>query len=218
MAKVAPSTCRGALLQGSARPRPPIYNGTRSICPSTSAFPPVTHTCPQSRSQGRMFHGTTRHGSAAPFEYKVAAAFSGKRNVFDKAKHHFNFDSATSSEQWGDPTPIQRGLNISSGQDGFFAGQIGNTKATACAVADGVGGYQDSGIDSAAFAHGLCKHLKQSAKGFPEPFRDTTDQLKPLELLKRGYEKVCKDASIAGGGSTACVAVAQPDGMLHVAK
>lgn len=42
--------------------------------------------------------------------------------------------------------------------------------------------------------------------------------LGPRELLQRGFDAVVKDTAIAGGGSTACVAVGEDDGHVEVAK
>ena len=168
--------------------------------------------------------GTTRGfqtvgSSHAPqgFEYKIAAAFSGKKNVFDQQKHHYLFDAETDLGSYGDADLGKRGRKIPSGQDSFFVGPVGDysTRTVAFAVADGVGGYKDSGIDSADFAHGICKYMKVAAS--EHRAQDSTTS-KPLKVLQDGYDKVCSDADIEGGGSTACVAVAHRSGTLDVAK
>ena len=200
----------------------------------------ATLTSPHGPS--RRLHASSLRASSGPaFTYKVAAAFSGKSNVFDKHRHHYRLDSATGSETWADPTPPPKNRRIPSGQDAFFASAVGaptpppragpnrdaegedpqgGARAVALGVADGVGGYADSGIDSAAFSHSLCAYMKDAAAHFPEVSHGAGAgaRLRPLELLRRGYERVCRDAGVVGGGSTACVAVAEPDGTLEVAK
>ncbi|KAB8356370.1 hypothetical protein FH972_023954 [Carpinus fangiana] len=94
-------------------------------------------------------------------------------------------------------------------------GNVGTADAVAFAVADGVGGWSDKGIDSAAFAHGLCDHMSDVASEF---VNDGQTQLEPVILLQTAYNRVCHDNKIGGGGSTACVAVAEPDGVLNVAN
>ena len=107
---------------------------------------------------------------------------------------------------------------ISSGQDSFFVSSVGRSQSVAFGVADGVGGYQDQGIDSADFAHGLCSNMGKVANNFSTGKGSESEKLSPLQLLKSGYSKVCSDKTIVGGGSTACLAVANPDGGLEVAK
>lgn len=80
-------------------------------------------------------------------------------------------------------------------------------------VADGVGGWSDSGIDSADFSHALCRYMAKHAQ-------DNTEEQKlgARDLLHLGFEDVVADKTIPGGGSTACIAVGHSDGHLEVAK
>lgn len=77
---------------------------------------------------------------------------------------------------------------------------------------DGVGGWQDSGVDSAHFSHGLCEYMTSFAAS-PQK-----QELRPTELLDLAYEAVLEDKSIYAGGSTACVGTAKKDGTVEVAK
>jgi len=115
---------------------------------------------------------------------------------------------------------MARVAKLPSGQDSFFISQVGSSGAAAFGVADGVGGYMDHGIDSAAFAHGMCNYMAKSAADYPYGNGDklATGHLRPQDLLQIGYDQVCKDKSIRGGGSTACIGVAEPQGSLGVAK
>ncbi|KAI9719194.1 MAG: hypothetical protein M1828_006287 [Chrysothrix sp. TS-e1954] len=151
------------------------------------------------------------------FTYGVAAAYSGKSNTFDRKRHYQDLEAPSTDEH----TPAQRNvgmLRVPSGQDAYFIGNVGKTQSVAFGIADGVGGYADQGIDSAAFAHGLCAYMGKAAHNFPDGFKGKPDTLSPLSLLKRGYSNVCADKSISGGGSTACLAVAGPEGILDVAN
>lgn len=103
-----------------------------------------------------------------------------------------------------------------SGQDAFFFSQVGTTEATAFGVADGVGGWVESGLDPADFSHGLCEYMACFARAWPHG--SNTTLLHPKDLLQVAYDQVTEDDSIEGGGSTACLAVAEPDGNVEVAN
>lgn len=105
-----------------------------------------------------------------------------------------------------------------SGEDAFFISHVGDTGAVAFGVVDGVGGWQSSGVDPADFAHSLCEYMASAASGFPDGFKARGPPLRPQELLDVGYRRVIEDKSILAGGSTACIATAEPDGRFEVAK
>lgn len=158
--------------------------------------------------------------SARTFTYKLAAAYSGKRNKFNPAQDHFTYNTLTSSRtRFGTSIPpnIPQTGRLASGQDAVFISTVGqpptSTSPVAFGVADGVGGWQDQGIDSAAFAHGICGYMSEAAK-----YHDSSSPLSPQALLKTAYERVCNDRSITGGGSTACLGVADSAGTLRVAN
>lgn len=141
--------------------------------------------------------------------YRVGASFSAKGRRFDPRRDHYTFDPASrasTKHNTGRPT---------SGQDAFFVSKIGNGTSLAFGVADGVGGWSDSGIDSAHFSHGLCDYMIEAA----ENTNKTAEEVLGAEkLLKIGYDSVVADEAIAGGGSTACVAVGRGNGSFQVAK
>lgn len=162
---------------------------------------------------------TARSSPTGSFTYKVAAAYSGKRGEFKPATSFFNFDSTLGLEQPEEPEVFANPSTklAPSGQDAFFVSNVDDTGVAAWAVADGVGGWADQGIDSAAFAHGLCRYMRRAARDYPQGFK-RKGPVSPLDLLQMGYQKVCEDKTIVGGGSTACIGVADPDGSLTVAK
>ena len=111
---------------------------------------------------------------------------------------------------------IDKRRRARSGQDAFFFSQVGNTNTTTFGVADGVGGWVESGLDPADFAHGLCEYMACAARSWPHGFN--TASLHPKDLLQVAYDEVTDDKSIEGGGSTACLAVAEPNGSVEVAN
>ena len=185
-------------------------------------------TCPLSKTVCpvplglRGFNSSARQWSdTAQFSYHVAASYSAKGHKFDAQGNVYTaepFDPSKSStadlkECKASKDPRKR---AKSGQDAFFYSQVGSTRTTAFGVADGVGGWTESGIDPADFSHGLCEYMACAARAWPEGAR--SQSLHPKDLLQVGYDEVIGDDGIVGGGSTACLAVAEPDGNVEVAN
>ena len=184
---------------------------------STQCFPITSFSAQagvDARSQYRYHTSRTpkRHATTTPsksFSYRIGAAFSAKGQRFTPNTDHYSHESANrtlKSHNTGKPT---------SGQDAYFVSKVGNSSNIAFGVADGVGGWSDSGIDSAHFSHGLCQRMTQVAER-----AETADEITsgPQRLLQKGYDAVVADHSISGGGSTACVAIGRDNGNLEVAK
>lgn len=93
--------------------------------------------------------------------------------------------------------------------------RVGNSSNIAFGVADGVGGWADQGIDSANFSHGLCLEM---AKVAGELHSLEKKGLQPQLILSHAYQEIVREGNIKGGGSTACVATADEEGHLKVAK
>lgn len=145
------------------------------------------------------------------FNYYVAASFSAKYKKFDPLANVFRFDPYNRIQTEKKRPKSKR---PASGQDAFFISRVGDTNAVAFGVADGVGGWEESGVDPADFAHSFCDYMASAAH---ERKADGTP-LAPRALMQRGYDDVCKDRSIHAGGSTASVAIATEDGKLEVAN
>ena len=147
--------------------------------------------------------------SSQGFSYRIGASFSAKGRRFNPKTNQYYYDPTNRSQKTYDTGRPK------SGQDAFFVSKIGNSTSMAFGVADGVGGWSDSGIDSAHFSHGLCQRMIETAESLnmsSEPL------LGAQKLLQSGYDAVVADETIPGGGSTACVAIGRDDGNLEVAK
>ncbi|KAI1640396.1 protein serine/threonine phosphatase 2C [Biscogniauxia mediterranea] len=160
---------------------------------------------PALRSQGHLVPGRN-------FNYHIASAFTAKNKPYIPPKNLFNFYPGDEIP----PPKRPRWKRPASGQDAFFISHVGGTNAVAFGVADGVGGWEESGVDPADFSHRLCEYMASAADnnvvdtgGLP---------LTARALMQRGYDDVCKDNSIHAGGSTASVAVANDDGTFEVAN
>ncbi|KAF2118517.1 5-azacytidine resistance protein-like protein azr1 [Lophiotrema nucula] len=189
---------------------------------------PALPTCPLNRDScpalagTRPFHSSSHQWSSSPqFSYHVAASYSAKghkfnaegnlltSDVFEPAKS--SFKGLRECKHAKDKRKRSR-----SGQDALFWSQVGTTHGTAFGVADGVGGWVESGVDPADFSHGLCEYIACAARSWPQGAKP--GPLHPKDLLQVAYDEVTVDKSIVGGGSTACLAVAEPDGHVEVAN
>ncbi|KAF2099598.1 protein serine/threonine phosphatase 2C, partial [Rhizodiscina lignyota] len=153
------------------------------------------------------------------FSYGLSASYSAKRQRLDPERNLYTFDpyvrlKKTATELRNGPK--DKKSRPQSGQDAFFISSVGDTDSIAFGVVDGVGGWEESGVDPADFAHGLCDYMASAARTFPEGFN--TSEARPKDLLEIGYLKVMEDMSIAAGGSTACVATVDSAGHLEVAN
>ncbi|KAH7086707.1 phosphatase 2C-like domain-containing protein [Paraphoma chrysanthemicola] len=185
-------------------------------------------TCPLNRDTSpasiglRSFHSTSHNWSSTPqYTYHVAASYSAKQDRFNADANLFTnppYDASKSTiaNLKACKEAVDKRRRAKSGQDAFFFSQIGNTNAAAFGVADGVGGWVESGLDPADFSHGLCEYMTCAARSWPQG--SNTTSLHPKDLLQVAYDEVTEDDSIEGGGSTACLAVAEPDGNVEVAN
>ena len=177
----------------------------KSLCPR-----------PQCVSSYRTFQTSSPSLSTSHFTYRISASFSGKGHPFNRSTNVYNFNSSTQARPRSkDPSnaKAERNQRPDSGQDAYFISRVGDSEAVAFGVADGVGGWVDSGIDSADFAHGFCGYMADSAYSVKE-----WAKLTARGLIMMGYEKIVTDQTVTGGGSTACVGIAREDGSLEVAK
>ncbi|CAA9957746.1 5-azacytidine resistance protein azr1 [Pyrenophora teres f. maculata] len=185
-------------------------------------------TCPLNRDTSpasvglRSFHTTSHNWQSTPqYSYHVAASYSAKQDRFDAEQNLYTRPVHDPSKSKIEDVReckelLDKRKRAKSGQDSFFFSQVGNTNTTAFGVADGVGGWVESGLDPADFSHGLCEYMACAARSWPHGFN--TSSLHPKDLLQVAYDEVTDDNSIEGGGSTACLAVAEPDGNVEVAN
>lgn len=91
-----------------------------------------------------------------------------------------------------------------------------NAHHVAFGVADGVGGWQDSGVDPSDFSHGLCglmagtAHIHEGIEEGKVP--------RPQDLMQTAYDAVIGNPRIVAGGCTASLGVLDGEGGLEAAK
>jgi len=66
-------------------------------------------------------------------------------------------------------------------------------------IADGVGGWQDQGVDAGLMSHRLMELVRE------ESAKVSNCNILPLDLLNRAYERVKNDRSVQAGSTTACI-------------
>jgi protein phosphatase PTC7 len=179
---------------------------TASVCRVSPLISPKDQQCP---SYSISSSATT----PSPFTYRIAAAFSGKGTSFNPKNDVYTFAS-------DNPTHSafhykRKKSRPNSGQDAFFVTSVGGTGNVAFGIADGVGGWTDSGVDPADFAHGLCYYMSSRAAAVQD---SKAAYLRPSTLLQEAYDDVAADDFVLAGGSTACIGVARTDGLLEVAN
>ena len=185
------------------------------------------------QSLPRFFHSTPARASdsqdpssSSRISYRVAVSSSGKGRRFHPFRNAHTFDPSVHDAlglvtKESNPL-IRRRSRPDSGADAFFVSKVGHdltsgghdNGAVAFAVADGVGGWEESRVDPADFSHGLCGYMAQSALSWSSP----AEQLRPKNLMQMGYDQVVADEWIRAGASTASVGVAWDDGRVELAN
>jgi protein phosphatase PTC7 len=165
-----------------------------------------------SQTSSKSFHTSHPLQSNSRFTYGISASFSAKDERYNPDTNVFNFN------------PYNRILarrkdkrtRPRSGQDAFFISRVNNTPDVAFGVADGVGGWVDSGVDPSDFSHGICDYMAHAAYTYEEA--EWRGGMGARALMQKGYDDISSDGSVLAGGSTACVAIARGDGGLEVAN
>ncbi|KAK4181727.1 phosphatase 2C-like domain-containing protein [Triangularia setosa] len=162
-----------------------------------------------------MPYSTSAEPPHGKYHYHLAASYIAKSRPFDPQTHLFQFNPYNRLSQPPKSTKRPKSSRPESGQDAFFISQLGPSPSSgevALGVADGVGGWMDSGVDPADFSHAFCDYMAASAASSnPHP-------LTARQLMQKGYEAVCHDQSIKAGGSTAIVGLLTSNGKLEVAN
>ncbi|EGS18077.1 phosphoprotein phosphatase-like protein [Thermochaetoides thermophila DSM 1495] len=152
------------------------------------------------------------------FVYNVAASYIAKGRAYDPSIHLFQFDPYN---RVSPPNGAARGKKArpESGQDAFFVSRLGtNPGEVALGVADGVGGWMESGVDPADFSHAFCNYMAAAANAAAEISAYTGKPLTARQLMQLGYDAVCHDPSIRAGGSTAIVGLLTANGRAEIAN
>ncbi|KAK4239686.1 phosphatase 2C-like domain-containing protein [Achaetomium macrosporum] len=159
-------------------------------------------------------------GSPSPssqFVYSVAASYIAKGRRYDPSTHVYQFNPYNRVQP--PKAGREKASRAESGQDAFFVSRLGAIPGeVALGVADGVGGWMDSGVDPADFSHAFCDYMAAAAGSATATKGESAVPLTARQLMQRGYDAVCHDPTIKAGGSTAIVGLLTSKGMLEVAN
>lgn len=161
---------------------------------------------PRSINRSRRFSSSSYSASSAnssgasdiPYKYNIAVAYQPKERDENKfVNEFFKFKK----------------VNSPTGEDNYFIAQK-STNEVAVGVADGVGGWAELGYDSSAISRELCKAIESGYLNAEDAERASY----PTQLLDQAFNKIKKEQIVKVGGTTACLGVFQPEGILKVAN
>ncbi|EPS40920.1 hypothetical protein H072_5215 [Dactylellina haptotyla CBS 200.50] len=191
-----------SFLYGTPAPGPSYTN--RATEPEPEEPPP-----PASTPESTIITDSEDSSTIKTFQYNISVSYVSKQKRWDPSNtFHFSpYKRMTFEENWS----LRKKGRPKTGQDAFFVSRVSDTGAVAFGVADGVGGYSMSGIDSADFSHTLCEDMAEISYHSEVP-------MKADMLIEAGYLSACNNPNILGGGSTACVGIAKADGTMEAAN
>ncbi|KIK59919.1 hypothetical protein GYMLUDRAFT_44404 [Collybiopsis luxurians FD-317 M1] len=166
-----------------------------------------------------------------PFTFHIATSWAGKPSLGDE--HETNsvpFTSTSPIGRWREemldrsigPKKKRRGKDwpLDAGEDFFFVQEMrnGSVEGVSFGVADGVGGWVESGINPALFSQSLMYHAGRYSRnawaGEPEidPTLDYEEreqvegwELTPYHCLDLAHGGVLRERYVQAGSSTACL-------------
>jgi protein phosphatase PTC7 len=159
---------------------------------------------------------TYSSSATPPFTYRLAAAASAKQSPPRAAKAGRDFHLYSSTHANTSP-PYIRSTKPDAGEDAFFMATVGaSAHHVAFGVADGVGGWQDSGVDPSDFSHGLCGLMAGTAHIYEGVEEGKVPRAQ--DLMQTAYDAVIGNPRILAGGCTASLGVLDGHGQLDAAK
>ncbi|KAL0946909.1 hypothetical protein HGRIS_013070 [Hohenbuehelia grisea] len=199
----------------SARSAPP---------PSQKRHRPSKYALRHLSTASELDASTSNSASAnvrRPYTFHIGASWAGKPpdpTINRDKMIPFPPDSVIG--KWRDRTLARPKsvLSKDAGEDFFFVQEMRNQSGVAFGVADGVGGWIDSGVDPSLFSQALMYHAHRYARsawaGEPEidPTLDYEEreqvegwELTPYECLDLSYGGVLRERYVHAGSSTACI-------------
>ncbi|EJF65839.1 protein serine/threonine phosphatase 2C [Dichomitus squalens] len=188
--------------------------------------------------QARCFASSTPSSSPPlprPYRFHVGASWAGKPH--DPRGPRVNTDPFPPDSpigKWRDTTLSRPnpGAGKHIGEDFFYIQDMREGSGVSLGVADGVGGWVESGIDPSLFSQALMYHAHRYSKvawpGEPEvdPMQEYEEreqvegwELSPVECLESAYGGVLRERYVVAGSSTACILTLNAStGMLRAAN
>ncbi|KAG5642190.1 hypothetical protein DXG03_003428 [Asterophora parasitica] len=175
---------------------------------------------------------TMASAPSRPYKFHIGASFAGKTSPKGPLQMPFPEDGVVGA--WRDHTLAwPKGVRSTDcGQDFFFVQDMRNESGVSLGVADGVGGWVESGVDPSLFSQALMFHAHRYSRnawaGEPEidPTLDYEEreeiegwEMTPYECLDLAYGGVLREKFVQAGSSTACLLTMNASsGVLRSAK
>ena len=130
--------------------------------------------------------------------------------------HSTGFAADSPIARWRD-TVLDK-VAWTAGHDFFFTtGPNETTQNVVIGIADGVGGWEDSGVDPSHFSQALMYHCEMAVE--KSVATGTTKELSPTEIITIGFAGVTAEQGVVAGSSTACVITLNGStGIMNAAK
>ncbi|KZT68118.1 protein serine/threonine phosphatase 2C [Daedalea quercina L-15889] len=156
-----------------------------------------------------------------PYRFHVGASWAGKPP--DPQMRRFKtkpFAPDSEIGAWRDQLLAKYRSSVGNhvGEDFFYVQDMRSQSGVSFGVADGVGGWVDSGVDPSLFSQALMYHSHRYSKaawaGEPEtdPIQDLEEkvqvegwEMSPAECLELAYGGVLRERDVRAGSSTACL-------------
>ncbi|KAF4615357.1 hypothetical protein D9613_003050 [Agrocybe pediades] len=195
---------------------PPNLNIINAKDPSTSKYSPDASIFPV------VGAGPYEASRTRPYTFHIGTSWAGKPEHPDDMKK-IPFPPDTTIGAWRDKMLQQSRsdgvINTPDpGEDFFFVQEMRNNSGVSFGVADGVGGWVESGVDPALFSQALMYHAHRYSRnawaGEPEidPLMDYEEreqvegwEMTPYECLDLAYGGVLREKYVQAGSSTACI-------------
>ncbi|KAG8954150.1 hypothetical protein FRC04_000370 [Tulasnella sp. 424] len=182
----------------------------------------------------RLVVQTFSYSSSSNFGFHVGASFAGKpplrgERIFSPSTR---FPPESDIGKWAqDQLRIKRRLKTkNSGEDSFFVQELKDHSGVAVGIADGVGGWSDSGVDPGVFSQALMYHGARFAKrgwaddSYPSSVNSAEESIQPWELtpencLELAFNAVLRDTLVDAGSSTGLISTFNArSGLMKAAK
>ncbi|KAG0707774.1 phosphatase 2C-like domain-containing protein [Suillus ampliporus] len=184
------------------------------------------------RPIARTYSTTGSSPQPRPYQFHFGASWAAKPP--EPLRIHVPFPSDTAVGRWRDEM-LGRWKNVTSkdaGEDFFFVTEMQNNSGVSFGVADGVGGWVDSGVDPSLFAQTLMYHAHRYSRiawaGEPEidPTQEYEErervegwELTPYKCLECAHHAVLRERLVEAGSSTAClISLNSSSGVLRAAN
>ncbi|KAK9481233.1 phosphatase 2C-like domain-containing protein [Lipomyces japonicus] len=200
-----------------------LFHQASSSSSSTSTSTSTSTVPRQAGPNGSVASSSPSTGLSAGFRFQIGSAFRAKDRDDPSSRRAA---SATTATQFSH-SKIKNKQRPASGEDAFFVSKIADSHSVALGVIDGVGGWNQIGVDACDFSHSLAESMAEiTSKLQIDPSQQPQVESRilskfsfpPLILLDAAYNAIKQEGNVLAGGSTACLGVAHENGTLQAAN